>query len=251
MAQTENQQDTESKRLAAQNKAAIYEKFSAAHEKAISLIESYITKGYADTLARLLVYIGSERAEQTLAELPEAVQKSVRTCYDALLSACKKNTDADIICEAGPVLKKAGFYGKAMADAVMNELGEMLPPISEELDALFKIDPLIAMNIEAGMFSFTDIVELDDRSIQKVLREVDQQDLAMALKNVEAEVQDKIFRNMSKRAANMLKEDIEFMGPVRLVDVYDAQIKIMKIVRQLEENGEIVFPSAGAGAVVY
>jgi len=90
------------------------------------------------------------------------------------------------------------------------------------------------------MFVFEDIVMLDDRAIQKVLREVDQQELAKALKSVDSEVQDKIFRNMSKRAASMLKEDMEYMGPVRLKDVEESQQKIVSVIRRLEDSGEIV-----------
>ena len=90
------------------------------------------------------------------------------------------------------------------------------------------------------MFVFEDIVMLDDRAIQKVLREVDTQELAKALKSVDTEVQDKIFRNMSKRAASMLKEDMEYMGPVRLKDVEESQQKIVSVIRRLEDSGEIV-----------
>ena len=90
------------------------------------------------------------------------------------------------------------------------------------------------------MFVFEDIVMLDDRAIQKVLREVDTQELSKALKSVDTEVQDKIFRNMSKRAASMLKEDMEYMGPVRLKDVEESQQKIVSVIRRLEDSGEIV-----------
>jgi flagellar motor switch protein FliG len=90
------------------------------------------------------------------------------------------------------------------------------------------------------MFVFEDIITLDDRSIQKVLRHVDTNDLAKALKAVDPEVQDKVFRNMSKRAAQMLKEDMEYMGPIRLKDVEEAQQKIVNTIRKLEEQGEIV-----------
>ena len=90
------------------------------------------------------------------------------------------------------------------------------------------------------MFVFEDVITLDDRSIQKVLRHVDTSDLAKALKAVDPEVQDKVYRNMSKRAAQMLKEDMEYMGPIRLKDVEEAQQKIVNIIRKLEEQGEIV-----------
>jgi hypothetical protein len=88
--------------------------------------------------------------------------------------------------------------------------------------------------------NFDILLTLDDRAIQKILREVDSQDIARALKNQNEAVQDKIFKNMSKRAAEMLKEDMEYMGPVRIIDAKESQEKILDIVRQLEQAGEIV-----------
>ena len=90
------------------------------------------------------------------------------------------------------------------------------------------------------MFVFEDIVLLDDKSIQKVLREIDSADLSKALKVVDDEVKDKIFRNMSRRAAQLLNEDMEFMGPIRLHDVEESQQKIVAVIRKLEEDGEVI-----------
>ena len=103
-----------------------------------------------------------------------------------------------------------------------------------------KRDDEIAEEIKKRMFVFEDIVMLDDRAIQKVLRATDAQELAKALKHTDNEVKEKIFRNMSKNAAAMLKEDMEFMGAIRLKDAEEAQLKIVSIIRRLEECGEIV-----------
>jgi flagellar motor switch protein FliG len=111
-------------------------------------------------------------------------------------------------------------------------------------------DPELAEEIKKRMFVFEDIVLLDDRAIQKVLREVDTAELAKALKAVDSEVQDKIYRNMSKRAATLLKEDMDYMGPIRLKDVEEAQQKIVSIIRKLEEQGEIVVARAGEEEMV-
>ena len=108
----------------------------------------------------------------------------------------------------------------------------------------------MAEEIKKRMFVFEDIVLLDDRSIQKVLREVDNADLAKALKNVDTEVQDKIFKNMSKRSSSMLREEMEFMGPVRLKDVEEIQQKIVSTIRRLEEAGEIVIARSGEDEMV-
>ena len=118
------------------------------------------------------------------------------------------------------------------------------------IEALEEEDPELAEEIKKKMFVFEDIVLLDDRAIQRVLREVDNQELAKALKSVEAEVQEKIFKNMSKRAASLLREDMDFMGPVRLKDVEDCQQKIVNIIRKLEDAGEIVVARAGEEELV-
>ena len=113
------------------------------------------------------------------------------------------------------------------------------------IESLEEDDPDLAEEIKKRMFVFEDIVMLDDRAIQRVLREVDTQELSKALKSVDTDVQDKIFRNMSKRSAAMLKEDMEFMGPVRLKDVEEAQQKIVSTIRRLEDSGEIVIARNG------
>ena len=118
------------------------------------------------------------------------------------------------------------------------------------IESLEEEDPELAEEIKKRMFVFEDIVLLDDSAIQKVLREVDTAELAKALRGVEAEVQDKIFRNMSKRAASLLKEEMEYMGPVRLKDVEETQQKIVSIIRKLEDQGEIVVARSGEDEMV-
>jgi flagellar motor switch protein FliG len=118
------------------------------------------------------------------------------------------------------------------------------------IEALEDDDPELAEEIKKRMFVFEDIVLLEDRAIQRVLREVDNQDLARALKQVDPDVQEKIFKNMSKRAATLLKEDMEYMGPIRLKDVEEAQQKIVNIIRKLEEQGEIVVARGGEDEIL-
>ena len=90
-----------------------------------------------------------------------------------------------------------------------------------------------------------DIIHIDDRSVQQVLREVDTKELSLALKGVSEEVANKVFRNMSKRAASMLQEEMEFMGPVRLKDVESSQQRVVNIIRMLEDQGDIIISKAG------
>ena len=111
-------------------------------------------------------------------------------------------------------------------------------------------DPELADEIRKKMFVFEDILLLDDRAIQRVLRDVENSDLAIALKGSTEQVQNAIFNNLSKRLAAMIQEDMEFMGPVRLKDVEDAQQKIVNIIRKLEDSGEIVISRGGGDEIV-
>src|SRR5206468_11934991 len=108
----------------------------------------------------------------------------------------------------------------------------------------------LADTVKNMMFVFEDIVQLDDRAIQAIMKEVDMKELATALKGTPAEVQEKVYRNMSERAVAMLKEDMEFMGPVRLRVVEEAQQKIVGVIRRLEEAGDIVVARGGADEVI-
>ena len=119
------------------------------------------------------------------------------------------------------------------------------------MDVLEGDDPDLAEQIKNQMFVFEDIVLLDDRSTQLVLREVETKDLAIALKGADEEVSQKITSNMSSRASQMLKEDMQFMGPIRLREVEDAQQRIIKIIRNLESAGAIVIARGGADEIVF
>ncbi len=118
------------------------------------------------------------------------------------------------------------------------------------METLETEDPELAEEIRKKMFVFEDILLLDDRAIQRVLRDVENNDIAMALKSANEEVQNAIFNNVSKRLAVMIKEDMEFMGPVRMKDVEEAQQKIVSIIRKLEDSGEIVISRGGGDEIV-
>ena len=118
------------------------------------------------------------------------------------------------------------------------------------LEALEEEDPDLVENIRRLMFVFEDIILVNDKGIQQVLKEIDNEVLALALKTASDELRDKIFRNMSERAAVLIKEDMEYMGPVRLSDVEAAQQKIVDVVRRLEEAGEVIIQGRGGGGEV-
>ncbi|MEW5785305.1 MAG: FliG C-terminal domain-containing protein, partial [Bacillota bacterium] len=118
------------------------------------------------------------------------------------------------------------------------------------LEELEKEDAELAELIRQQMFIFEDIVNLDDSSIQRVVREIDNNDIALALKGASDEVKNRIFKNISKRGGEILRENMEYMGPVRLRDVEEAQQKVVMIIRRLDESGEIIISRGGEDAII-
>ncbi|MDR1374123.1 MAG: flagellar motor switch protein FliG, partial [Treponema sp.] len=204
---------------------------------------NFIQQEHPQTIALILAYLEPNKASIILQNLPHEVQSDV-----ARRIATMDRTSPEVLREVERVLEKklstlsSEDYTAAGGVESIVEILNLVDRASEKqiIEALEDEDPELAEEIKKRMFVFEDIVMLDDRAIQKVMREVDSQELAKALKSVDTEVQDKIFRNMSKRAASMLKEDMEYMGPVRLKDVEEAQQKIVSIIRHLEDTGEIV-----------
>lgn len=223
-------------------------RFDAANQKTFSIIENFIAGGYEENLARLLLYLPKERKSVALQKLPESVREKVSSILNTFSK--KKNSDPDVMSAVGTVLKNADFYGeKATHEIIQNDDLYFLSAIESENKNLFESNPLLSMNVEYYLVNMNVLVDLDDRSLQKWLREVDAQDLAKALKGTDATVQDKIFRNMSHRAAAMLREDMEFMGPVRKSDVLEAQKKVIGILKRLNESGEIVISKKIGGCI--
>lgn len=236
--------DGESKELIEKVKT----RFDAANQKTFDLIEDFIAGGYEENLARLLVYLPKERRAAALQKLPESVREKVSSILNTFGE--KKNSDPDVMSAVGTVLKNACFYGeKAAREIIQNGDIYFLSAVESENKNLFEVNPLLSMNVEYYLVNMNVLVDLDDRSLQKWLREVETQDLAKALKGTDAEVQNKIFRNMSQRAAAMLREDMEFMGPVRKRDVLETQKKLIGILKRLNEEGEIVISRVFGGCV--
>lgn len=214
---------------------------------------NFIQGEHPQTIALILAYLDPQKAAQILAELPHNVQADV-----ARRIAEMKRTSPDVLREVERVLERKlstlaseDFTQAGGIDTVVEILNNVDRGTEKIIiEALEEEDPELAEEIKKRMFVFEDIVLLDDRSIQKVLREVDSQELAKALKGVDSEVQEKIFRNMSKRAASLLSEDMDFMGPIRLRDVEESQQKIVNIIRKLEDAGEIVVARTGEEELV-
>ena len=223
----------------------IAECFDKANDKTFSIIEDFISSGYIENLAKVLIYLPEDRRKSALQKLPKEVQEKVYALLDSYSQ--KKNCDADVLSAVGFVLKKSGFYGAKAAREVLGEKDAVFMNIMQEKSKdLFSVNPLLSMNLEYYLVNLEILLEIDDRSIQKFLREISSDELAKALKGAAEDVQDKIFRNMSRRAALLLQQDIEFMGPVRKSDVLESQKKMIEVLKQLEERGEIVVSSSHA-----
>jgi len=214
---------------------------------------NFIQQEHPQTIALILAYLEPEKASVILSSLPHETQSDV-----ARRIATMDRTSPETLREVERVLEKklstlsSEDYTSAGGVESIVEILNRVDRSTEKtiIESLEEEDPELAEEIKKRMFVFEDIVLLDDRAIQKVLREVDQQELGKALKAVDNEVQDKIFKNMSKRAATTLKEDMEFMGPIRLKDVEEAQQKIVSVIRKLEEQGEIVVARSGEDEMV-
>jgi flagellar motor switch protein FliG len=214
---------------------------------------NFIQGEHPQTIALILAYLDSQKAAQILSGLSHQIQADV-----AKRIAQMDRTSPDVLREVERVLERKlstlaseDFTSAGGIDSIVEVLNNVDRGTEKIIiEALEEEDPELAEEIKKRMFVFEDIVLLDDRSIQKVLREVDTQDLAKALKGVDAEVQEKIYRNMSKRASSLLREDMDFMGPIRLRDVEESQQKIVNIIRKLEESGDIIVARAGEEELV-
>ena len=219
-------------------KGVARKRFNDINEKSLDLIEAYITDGYKKTLVNLLLYLGRQRADRVMKKMPEEFRREI----DGQLQVCTNpRTSPEVIVDAAYVYKKAGWYGRTMAEEVIENLTPLeISALNYYQDDFFETNPILQMNIENFSISFNELGRLDDRAIQKVLREVDMDVLALALKKADEKVKQKIYRNMSARAAALLKENMEFMGPVNQINIEEAQCKIIKAAMKLEREGEIV-----------
>jgi flagellar motor switch protein FliG len=200
-----------------------------------------------------MAYLPSETAAQVVSSLPDDLQAEV-----AMRIALLDRTAPEVIREIERVLERklSSVINQDFTSAGgLRSLVDLLNQVDRAtertiLETLEEQNPELADEVRRMMFLFEDITALDDRSIQQILREVDTKELAVALKGTSEEVQDKIYTNMSERAAAIIKEDLEFMGPVRVKTVEEAQQKIVAIIRRLEDAGQIVIVRGGEDQLV-
>jgi flagellar motor switch protein FliG len=216
-------------------------------------ILNFISGEHPQTIALILSYLDPEQAAVILGALPEEQQVDI-----AKRIALMERASPEIVREVERTLegRLSSVVGQDFtAVGGIKSLVDILNRVDRGtektiLEALELEDPELAEEIRKRMFVFEDIVSLDDNSIRRILREVDMRDLAYALKGSSEEVRQRIYRNLSQRAAEMLREDMEMLGPVRLRDVEAAQSKIVQIIRRLDETGEIIISRGGEDAII-
>ncbi|OPZ86272.1 MAG: Flagellar motor switch protein FliG [Firmicutes bacterium ADurb.Bin419] len=218
-----------------------------------SQLLNFIQNEHPQTIALILAYLKPQQSSIVLSALPQEKQADV-----ARRIATMDRTSPEVIKEVERVLEKKlsalvteDFTAAGGVQSIVDILNSVDRGTEKYIMETLEIeDTDLAEEIKKRMFVFEDILSLDNRSIQRFLREVDNGQMAIALKGSTEEVQNKIYANMSKRMQEMIKEDIDFMGPVRLKDVEEAQQKIVNIIRKLEDAGEIVISRGGGDEII-
>ncbi|MBP1764408.1 MAG: fliG [Firmicutes bacterium] len=223
--------------------------FDFARKTDPSQLLNFIQNEHPQTIALIMAYLQSDQAASIISALPPDRQVDV-----ARRIATMDRTSPDVIKDVERILERKlsalvtqDFTTAGGVDSIVEVLNKVDRTTERTIIENLEIqNPELAEEIKKRMFVFEDIVGIDDRSLQLVLREIESKDLGLALKASSTEVAEKIYKNMSKRASDMLREEIEFMGPVRIRDVEEAQQKIVNVIRRLEESGEIIV-SRGKG----
>ena len=218
-----------------------------------SQVLNFIQDEHPQTIALILSYLSPAQSALIISALPPDRQSDV-----AKRIATMDRTSPDVIKDVEKILEtklsnlvNQDYTIVGGVDSVVEILNTVDRSTEKHIMETLEIDePELADEIRKKMFVFEDILLLDDRAIQRVLRDVDNSDLGIALKGANEEVQNAIFNNLSKRLAVMIKEDMEFMGPVRMKDVEEAQQKIVNIIRKLEDSSEIVISRGGGDEIV-
>ncbi len=212
-----------------------------------------ISREHPQTIALILCYLQPDKASIILSGLPQELQADV-----ASRIATMNRTSPVVIRQVESVLEKklSSIIGNDYE--TIGGVGTLVDILNSSdrgtekniINDLEKEKPDLAEKVRSNMFVFEDIITLDSASIQRILREVDSRDLALALKISSEDVANSIYQNLSKRAAQTLREDIEFMGPVRLVEAEEAQQKIVALIRKLDETNEIIIARGGENVIV-
>lgn len=203
---------------------------------------NFIQNEHPQTAALILAHLNARKAADIIANLPEESRTEIMYRL-----ATMGKTSPELLRDIEDVIRQhisAVFGAELSASGGVEKVAEILNSSSRTveravLEALRERDPELATSVKALMFTFDDLVHISDRDMQRLLTEVDQKDIALALKAASSELKEKILRNVSERAAQMIQEELELMGPVRVRDVDEAQRRILETAQRLEEQEEI------------
>ena len=204
---------------------------------------------WMDPGTAILVHLDSDQAAEVMKCFTERQRNEVMiriATLDGIQPAALKdlNEVMSSVLAGGEKMRKASLGGVKTASEIINQLGSALE--TSVLDYVRESDADLAQMLMDNMFGFDDLIKVDDKGIQAVLKEVQSESLVLALKGATPEVREKVFRNMSSRAAETLREDLDGRGPVRVSDVEAEQKEILKVVRRLVDDGQIVIAGGGA-----
>jgi flagellar motor switch protein FliG len=202
---------------------------------------AFLQKEHPQTIALVMTQLNPVQAATVLADLPPPMQVDVMHRLSLMERVSPETIKAvEKVLESRIDFSQGGHKlgGIKAAAEILNLVGQRYE--KHILNGIAKENPELATEIKNLMFVFEDVINLDDRSIQKILKEVDHKELALALKTVSEELKTRIMSNMSKRAADLVIEELKYMGPVRLREVEEVQQKIIDIIRRLEDEGQIV-----------
>lgn len=227
--------------------------FSALRKTDPKHLINFIRDEHPQTIALILVHLTPDQAAAILASLSPEVQLDIAkriANIDRFTPEVVKNVEKLLESKLSSMAQQdhATVGGVQSLVSILNRVGRSAEKVI--LEGLDTEDPVLADEVRMHMFVFEDIKNLSDTFIQRILREVQTKDLALAMKGTNEEVHACIYRNMSQRAADMLREEIEFMGPVRLREVEQAQQRIVTVIRRLDESGEIIISRGGEDVIV-
>ncbi|MBQ2593622.1 MAG: flagellar motor switch protein FliG [Candidatus Riflebacteria bacterium] len=222
--------------------------FEAARTADPSQLATLIQNEHPQLVAMIMAYLQPEKAAVVLQSMDHDSQLEI-----AKRLALMDRTSPEITREVENYLeeKLSSIIGQDLntvggIETLVNVLNSVDRATEKTIIETMEVqEPILADEIKKKMFVFEDVVLIDDRGLQRLFKEIDQKDLSLALKGVTDEVKEKFYKNMSKRAAEMLKEDMAYMGPVRMRDVDQAQQRIVKLVKKLESKGEIIVSRPG------
>jgi flagellar motor switch protein FliG len=217
-------------------------------------LASFLQKEHPQTIALILSNLSADQTAQVLTEFPDDLRNNVahRMATLGKVSPSLLSEVEDVVEEIAKseISQSMSLMGGAKSVAsVLNKCNNATAKLI--LEHIEMQDPQLAGEIKRLMFLFEDLLFIDDRGIQRILREVDKKELALSLKVVDEKLKEKVFKNMSERAQELLKEELQYMGPVRLKEVEEAQTRVVEVVKQLEEQGEIVVAGRGGTEEVF